>query len=134
LFFHHQRRRKPAVRYRSYENGAGRSTAGGTMFDPSKLGEMMQQAQQMQERMQAQLREKAVVGSAGGGMVKVSVNGLYEVLSVSIDKAAIDPADPAMLEDLVRAAVSQALAKVEEQRLENARAMAGTMGLPGGLF
>jgi DNA-binding YbaB/EbfC family protein len=104
------------------------------MFDPSKLSEMMQQAQQMQERMQRDLGQKSAEGQAGGGMVKVTVNGLYEVTKVSIDKKVIDPADPTMLEDLVRAAVSQALARVEELRVENARSMAGAMGLPGGMF
>ncbi len=104
------------------------------MFDPSKLGEMMQQAQQMQEKMQAELKTKTSEGQAGGGMVKVQVNGLYEVLSVKIDKAAIDPNDISLLEDLVRAAVGQALARVEEARMENARSMAGAMGIPGGMF
>lgn len=104
------------------------------MFDPSKLSEMMQQAQQMQERMQRELGEKSVEGQAGGGMVKVVVNGLYEVTGVSIDPKVIDPTDKTMLEDLVRAALTQALARVEALRVENARGMAGAMGLPGGMF
>jgi DNA-binding YbaB/EbfC family protein len=104
------------------------------MFDPSKLSEMMQQAQQMQDRMQQDLRTKTVEGQAGGGLVKVTVNGLYEVARVQIDPRAIDASDPTMLEDLVRAAIGQALSRVEEVRMENARSMAGAMGLPGGLF
>jgi DNA-binding YbaB/EbfC family protein len=104
------------------------------MFDPSKLSEMMQQAQQMQERMQQELKQKVVEGQAGGGMVKVQLNGLYEVQKVGIDKAAVDVNDLSLLEDLVRAAFTQALARVEEARVENARGMAGAMGLPGGMF
>ena len=104
------------------------------MFDPSKLSEMMAQAQQMQQRMQEELKKKIVEGAAGGGMVKVSVNGMFEVTSVKIDPTVVDRADVGLLEDLVKAAVSQALARVEEARMENARAMAGNMGLPGGLF
>ncbi len=104
------------------------------MFDPSKLSEMMAQAQQMQQRMQDELKTKVMEGQAGGGMVKVLVNGMFEVTKVSIDKSVVDPTDVSLLEDLVRAAVSQALARVEEARTENARAMAGNMGLPGGLF
>jgi DNA-binding YbaB/EbfC family protein len=104
------------------------------MFDPSKLSEMMQQAQQMQERMQQELKQKVVEGQAGGGMVKVQLNGLYEVQKVAIDKAAVDVNDLSLLEDLVRAAFTQALARVEEARVENARGMAGAMGLPGGMF
>jgi DNA-binding YbaB/EbfC family protein len=104
------------------------------MFDPSKLQEMMQQAQQMQSKMQADLKNHVVLGQAGGGMVKVSVNGMYEVTEVKIDAAVVDPKDTGLLEDLVRAAVSQALSRVEEARMENARRMAGAMGIPGGMF
>ena len=104
------------------------------MFDPSKLSEMMAQAQQMQQRLQEELKVKILEGQAGGGMVKVEVNGMFEVTKVSIDKKVVDPSDVTLLEDLVRAAVSQALARVEEARMENARQMAGNMGLPGGLF
>ncbi len=104
------------------------------MFDPSKLGEMMAQAQQMQQRLQDELKVKVLEGQAGGGMVKIEVNGMFEVTKVTIDKKVVDPDDVTLLEDLVRAAVTQALARVEEARMENARAMAGNMGLPGGLF
>lgn len=101
------------------------------MMDPTKLAEMMRQAQQMQERMQQELAQKVVTGEAGGGMVKVVVNGMLEVKSVKIDVAAIDPKDPTLLEDLVRAAVSQAIGAAEEARLEHTRSMAGNLGLPG---
>lgn len=101
------------------------------MMDPTKLAEMMRQAQQMQERMQQELAQKIVTGESGGGMVKVVVNGMLEVKSVKIDVAVIDPKDPTLLEDLVRAAVSQALSAVEEARLEHTRSMAGNLGLPG---
>jgi hypothetical protein len=104
------------------------------MFDPSKLHEMMQQAQQMQSKMQAELQQRVVEGQAGGGMVKVALNGLYQVTTVTIDPAVVDAKDTAMLEDLVRAAFSQALARVEEARVDHARQMAGAMGIPGGLF
>ena len=101
------------------------------MMDPSKLAEMMRQAQQMQERMQQELAQKIVTGESGGGMVKVVVNGMLEVKSVKIDVAVIDPKDPTLLEDLVRAAVSQAISAAEEARLEQGRSMAGNLGLPG---
>ena len=101
------------------------------MIDPSKLAEMMQKAQQMQDQMQQQLAQKLVTGEAGGGMVRVVVNGMLEVKSVKIEKAAIDPSDPTLLEDLVRAAVSQAISAAEEARLEHTKQMAGNLGLPG---
>jgi DNA-binding YbaB/EbfC family protein len=113
---------------------AAGSTREVPVFDPSKLSEMMQQAQQMQSKMQADLKGQTVEGQAGGGMVRVTVNGVYEVTAVKIDPAVVDPKDCALLEDLVRAAVGQALARVEEARLDNARRMAGAMGIPGGLF
>ena len=101
------------------------------MIDPSKLADMMRQAQEMQDRMQKELATKVVTGEAGGGMVKVAVNGMLEVKSVKIEKAAIDPNDPTLLEDLVRAAVAQAISAAEEARLEHTKAMAGNLGLPG---
>lgn len=104
------------------------------MFDPSKLSEMMAQAKEMQDRLQENLKTQLVEGQAGGGMVKVQVNGLYEVTRVQIDKAAVDPADLSMLEDLVTAAFNQALAKVESARADNARQMASSMGIPPGMF
>ncbi len=101
------------------------------MIDPQKLAEMMQKAQEMQEQLKRDLQQKTVVGEAGGGMVRVVLNGMMEVKSVKIDKAAIDPADPTLLEDLVRAAVGQAIAAAEEARVEHTQQMAGGLGIPG---
>jgi DNA-binding YbaB/EbfC family protein len=100
-------------------------------FDPNKLAEMMKQAQEMQEKLQRELAEKIITGEAGGGMVRVVLNGMMEVKSVKIEKAAIDPSDPTLLEDLVRAAVSQAIGAAEEARMEHTRQMAGGLGIPG---
>jgi nucleoid-associated protein EbfC len=104
------------------------------MIDPSKMMDMLKQAQEMQEQMQRELAAQKVEGSAGGGMVKVSVNGLLQVQRVSIDPRAVDKADVGTLEDLVRAALQQALQKVEELRVEQASKMAGGMGMPPGLL
>ena len=101
------------------------------MIDATKLAEMMQQAQELQDNLQRELAQKTVVGEAGGGMVRVVVNGMLEVKSVKIEKAAIDPNDPTLLEDLIRAAVGQALQKAEEARMEQTRSMAGGLGIPG---
>ncbi len=104
------------------------------MFDPSKLQEMMQQAAHMQTQMQNELRQKSVVGQAGGGMVQIGLNGLYEVQSVKVDPSVVDAKDASMLEDLIRASLTQALVRVEDVRMDHARHMAGAMGIPGGLF
>ncbi|OGQ24220.1 MAG: nucleoid-associated protein, YbaB/EbfC family [Deltaproteobacteria bacterium RBG_16_71_12] len=104
------------------------------MIDPSKLQDMMREAQRLQERMQAELKAKVVEGQSGGGMVRVTLNGLLEVQSVKIEKGAVDPADLTLLEDLVRAALAQAIQRAEEARMEHTRSLAGNLGLPSGMF
>lgn len=82
---------------------------------------LMKQAQQMQEQLkkaQDELKESEFIGSAGGGMVNVTVSGAKEVLAVSIKPEAIDPDDIEMLEDLITAAVNDALNKVSEKERE----------------
>ena len=101
------------------------------MFDPSKLAEMARQAQQMQAKISDQLRVQLIVGQAGGGMVRIEMNGLLETQKVHIEPKAIDPTDPTLLQDLVRAAFNDALAKAEASRMEQAQAMAGNLGIPG---
>lgn len=85
------------------------------------MQQMMKQAQKMQEQMaraQEELEEREVEGSAGGGMVGVTMNGKKRMVSVSIDPEAVDPEDVEMLEDLIIAAYNDALSKVEELEKE----------------
>jgi len=93
------------------------------------IQKLMRQAQQMQERMQRELGELVVEAASGGGMVKVSMSGHKNLLSVAIDPEAIDPSDPAMLQDLVLAAVNEACRKVDEALQSRLGSMAG--GMPG---
>lgn len=82
---------------------------------------LMKQAQQIQEQLkkaQDELKESEFIGSAGGGMVNVTVSGAKEVLAVSIKPEAVDPDDIEMLEDLITAAVNDALNKVSEKERE----------------
>ena len=82
---------------------------------------LMKQAQQMQEQLkkaQDELKESEFIGSAGGGLVNVTVSGAKEVLAVSIKPEAVDPDDIEMLEDLITAAVNDALNKVSEKERE----------------
>jgi len=104
------------------------------VIDPSQIGEMMRQAQAMQQKMQDDLRARVVEGQAGGGMVRIDMNGLYEVTSVKIDPTVVSKDDVGLLEDLVRAAIHAAVARIEEARAEQARGMAGQLGLPPGMF
>ncbi|HEU4521604.1 MAG TPA: YbaB/EbfC family nucleoid-associated protein [Thermoanaerobaculia bacterium] len=78
------------------------------------IKQLMKQAQQMQEQMQRNMASIEVEGTAGGGMVKARMTGGKELLSIEIDKEAVDPEDVEMLQDLVKAAVNEAARKVDE--------------------
>jgi hypothetical protein len=91
----------------------------------------MKQVQQMQSQMAQRMSELRVEGSAGGGMVKATMNGSKELLSVAIDKEAVDPNDVEMLQDLVVAAINEAARKVDEEMQSSLGAMTGGMKIPG---
>jgi nucleoid-associated protein EbfC len=98
---------------------------------------MLKQLQQMQAKMakvQEELGEKTVTGTAGGGMVEVLVNGHQKVLSVAVKPEVIDPADVEMLQDLVLAAVNDAMDKARELATKEMGAVTAGMGLPPGLM
>lgn len=101
------------------------------------IGDIMKQAKKMQEKMQKiqdELADLQVEASSGGGMVTVVANGKQEILEVRIDKQVVDPEDVEMLEDLVVAAVNQAMEKAQElANDEMGKAAGGMLGnLPGG--
>jgi nucleoid-associated protein EbfC len=91
------------------------------------IKQLMKQAQQMQEQMQRSMASIEVEGSAGGGMVKAKMTGNKELVSIVIDKEAVDPNDVDMLQDLVKAAVNEAARKVDES-MQN---QLGSMMPPG---
>lgn len=98
------------------------------------MGSLLKQAQQMQKRMQEmerELGERIVEGTAGGGMVKVYVNGLQDVQAVKINPAAVDPEDVEALEDLVTAALRQALAAAKDLHKKEMGKVTGGLNLPG---
>lgn len=98
---------------------------------------MMKQAQRMQAemaRVQEELADERVEASVGGGAVKVVMTGALTVDSVAIDASAIDPDDIAMLEDMVAAAVNEALRQAQDLAGRKMSAVTGGLGLPGGLF
>ena len=100
------------------------------------LSQMMKQAQEMQakmQEMQAGLSDLEVTGQSGGGMVKVTMTGKGDVVSVSIDKSLADPDDMEVLEDLVAAAVNDARGKVDSQVAEKTQEMMGGLQLPPGM-
>ena len=95
------------------------------------IKQLMKQAQQMQDQMQRQMASIRVEGSAGGGMVKAEMSGNKEIVSITIDNAAVDPNDVEMLQDLVKAAVNEAARKVDEEMQSSMGAMTGGMKIPG---
>lgn len=98
------------------------------------MGNFMRQAQKMQERLlqiQEELASKTVEATAGGGMVTVTANGKNEVVSVKIEKEVVNADDVEMLEDLVAAAVNEALRKVQEMAQEEMAKVTGGLHIPG---
>ncbi len=103
-------------------------------FDLSSLGNLVQQAKEMQERLaslQAEVGARTVEASAGGGMVTARVNGKLEVLSIAIDPQVIASGDRDMLQDLVAAAVNQALRQAQAMMAEEMSKLTGGLRLPG---
>src|SRR5690349_2067972 len=95
-------------------------------------GNMMQKAQQMQERMQKEIAEIKVDATAGGGMITVQMDGQKNLLSCKIDPEAAG--DVEMLQDMIVAAHSEAVKKVDGMVQQKMAGMLGGMGLPPGLF
>jgi len=95
---------------------------------------MMKQAQQLQAKMakmQEEMAGKTIEASAGGGMVKVVANGKQEVTSIHIEKEVVDPEDVEMLQDLILAAVNEALVQSQKMVSEEMSKLTGGMNIPG---
>jgi DNA-binding YbaB/EbfC family protein len=99
---------------------------------PGNMQAMMQQAQKMQEKLQAEVALIRVDGTAGGGMVAIRMDGHKNVLGVKIDPEVAG--DVEMLQDLVLAASNDAAKKVDEESQKKMGGMLGGLGLPPGLF
>ena len=98
------------------------------------MGKMMKQAQQLQnkmEKLQEEMADKTVEASAGGGMVKAVANGRQEIVSISIEKEVVDPEDVEMLQDLITAAVNDALSQSQKMVSEEMSKLTGGMNIPG---
>ncbi len=96
------------------------------------MNDIFRKAQKMQEelaKMQEGLKDRTVEASAGGGAVTVTANGLKQVMSVKIDKGLVESGDVDMLQDLVTAAVNEALSKAQETADEESKKIAGGLGL-----
>lgn len=98
------------------------------------FGNIMKQAKKMQEQMgkiQEELETKTVEAQAGGGMVRVVVNGKFNVVSIKIEKEVVNPEDMEMLEDLILAAVNEGVRKAQEMASQEMAKITGGLGIPG---
>lgn len=98
------------------------------------MNQMMKQVKKMQEQMlkaQEELGGKTVAGTSGGGVVSVEVNGHKKVLAINIKPEAVDPEDVEMLQDLIMAAVNDAMTKAEELANQDMGKFTGGMKIPG---
>ena len=98
------------------------------------MGDLLKQAQEMQSRMakiQEELANKTVQGSAGGGMVQVSVNGQFQMTAVRIEPSVVNAAEKEMLEDLILAAVNDGMRKARELASSEMSKLTGGLKIPG---
>ena len=98
------------------------------------MNDLVRQAQLMQKKMaklQEEMADKTVEASAGGGMVNVEVNGNQEITKIAIDNSVVDPEDVEMLQDLVLAAVNEAVRKSKDMVQSEMSQITGGMNIPG---
>lgn len=105
------------------------------MFGKGGMGNLMKQAQQMQEKMakvQEEIANMEVTGEAGAGLVKVTMNGSHNIRRVSIDESLMNEDDKEMVEDLIAAASNDAARRIEEEQKTKMAEVSGGMSLPPG--
>ncbi|MGI6586420.1 MAG: YbaB/EbfC family nucleoid-associated protein [Gracilibacteraceae bacterium] len=101
------------------------------------MNNMMKQVQKMQREMaklQEEVEQRTVEASSGGGAVKVVANGKKEIISITIKPEVIDPDDAEMLQDLVVAAINEAMRQADEMISKEMSKITGGLNIPGGLF
>lgn len=104
---------------------------------PGNMNNLMKQAQKMQKKMtemQEELESKTVEATAGGGAVKVTVTGKKELVDIKLAEEAVDPDDIEMLQDLIVAAVNEAMRQADEMVNSQMSQITGGLNLPGGMF
>lgn len=100
------------------------------MFGGQNMKQMMKQAQKMQQKIQEEqkrLESETMEAQSGGGVVKVVVNGKKEIVTLTIDKEVVDPNDTEMLQDLITAAVNEAIHKMDEYTQQKMEEIAGPL-------
>ncbi len=102
--------------------------------NPGNMANMMKKVQKLQAdmaKLQEELKTRTLESTAGGGAIKVVVNGEKQVVSVKIDPAAVDPEDIEILEDMIMAAMNEALKKVDDMMSQEMGKLTGGMKIPG---
>ncbi len=110
--------------------GGGRPNMGNMMKQAQKMQEQLAQAQEQYEQAQAEVKEMECEGTSGGGMVKVVVSGDMQVKSIEINPEAVDPDDVEMLEDLVLAAINEALRSMSEKSSSHLDSASSDLDMP----
>lgn len=114
--------------------GKYKGFAGAGMNQKQNMNSVLKQAQKMQEemeRIQQETEEENIEATSGGGAVKVVVNGKKELVEIKLDPDAVDPEDVETLEDLIMAAVNEAVKKAEDMMEERMSAVTGGLNIPG---
>ncbi|MEG1583543.1 MAG: YbaB/EbfC family nucleoid-associated protein [Anaerovorax sp.] len=106
-------------------------SAGGGAANMQKQMQQMQAMQRQMEQMQAELDEKTVETSAGGGAIRVVINGKKEIVEMEIKPEVVDPEDIEMLQDLIMVAVNEGLRQIEEMSQSEMSKLTGGLNLPG---
>ncbi len=100
------------------------------MFDFNKLQEMVKNATQIQEKLSRELAAKTIEASAGAGMVKISMNGQFEALSVCLEPSLVAMNDLNFMQDLIRSAITDATRQVKQLMAEQAKSLGSHLNLP----
>lgn len=100
-------------------------------MDMSNIIKQARDFQQKMSRVQEELAQKTVTSTVGGGMLTVSMNGRYELLSVEIEKEVIDPEDPGLLQDLIVSGVNDVMRKAQEMAQAEMSRLTGGVNIPG---
>ncbi len=114
--------------------GKYKGFAGAGMNQKQNMNSVLKQAQKMQEemeRIQQETEEENIEATSGGGAVRVIVNGKKELVEIKLDPDAVDPDDVETLEDLIMAAVNEAVKKAEDMMEEKMGAITGGLNIPG---
>ncbi|MBN1873841.1 MAG: YbaB/EbfC family nucleoid-associated protein [Anaerolineae bacterium] len=109
----------------------GRMNVGGMGANPNDLMRQVQKMQEEMTRVQEETEQEVITLSSGGGMVEVSITGGLEIQSIKIKPEVVDPEDVEMLEDLILAAVNEAIQKAQSLMSDRMSGLTGGLGIPG---